>query len=98
MEKSNKLKLKIMSIIALITPKYVFAATEDPIKIISNLTDVIYNIMFGVGGIILAISALQFGIAMKSHDPSAKDNAVLGFVGGALIIGARILIQKITEG
>jgi len=98
MKRNNKLGLKIIPLITLITPKYVFAATEDPIKIINNLTDIIYTIMVGVGSIILAISALQFGIAMKSHDPSAKDNAVLGFVGGALIIGARILIAKITEG
>lgn len=49
----------------------------------------------GVGTMILAFGALQFGLAIKSQDSSQRANGILTMVGGIIIVGTRVLLNKI---
>ena len=40
---------------------------------------------------------VQFGLAMKSHDPSQKANSVFTIVGGLIIAGAETILNLIMK-
>ena len=70
-------------------------AETDPLNAINNLSNFIFDILTGVGTMILAFGALQFGLAIKSQDPSQRANGILTMVGGIIIVGTRVLLNKI---
>ena len=94
----NKLNYKlfyggVLGIMYASIPK-VYADT-DPLKAIYNLSNFIFDMLTGVGTMILASGALQFGLAIKSQDPSQRANGILTMVGGIIIVGTRVLLNKI---
>lgn len=93
-----KNQLQIVSIILTITlmATNVYAATDDPIGVVNNLSNFIFSILKGVGLIILGFSVLQFGLAIKAHDPSQRDNSVLGIFGGIIIYFSKEILNIIT--
>ena len=70
-------------------------AETDPFNAINNLSNFIFDMLTGVGTMILAFGALQFGLAIKSQDPSQRANGILTMVGGIIIVGTRVLLNKI---
>ena len=70
-------------------------AETDPLNAINNLSNFIFDMLTGVGTMILAFGALQFGLAIKSQDPSQRTNGILTMVGGIIIVGTRVLLNKI---
>ena len=91
--KSKLVYSEILELMYASIPK-VYAET-DPLNAINNLSNFIFDMLTGVGTMILAFGALQFGLAIKSQDPSQRANGILTMVGGIIIVGTRVLLNKI---
>ena len=91
--KSKLVYSEILGLMYASIPK-VYAET-DPLNAINNLSNFIFDMLTGVGTMILAFGALQFGLAIKSQDPSQRANGILTMVGGIIIVGTRVLLKKI---
>ena len=83
-----------MVLITMATPVY---AAEDPLSVINNLSTFIFGIIRAVGLIITGMGILQFGMAIKSHDPSQRDNGLISIAGGILIVFAKEILNFITK-
>jgi len=75
-----------------------FAATDDPIKVVSNLSDFIFGLIRAIGLILLAFGIVQVGLSLKSHDPSQRANGFLTLAGGVIITFAKEILNLITGG
>lgn len=108
MKKNNKLEEKLKkfrkvntilicfaTFLSITTPT-VYAAT-DPLSVINNLSNFIFDIITAVGGIMVVFGLVQFGLAMKSHDPAQKANSVFTVVGGLIIAGAETILNIIMK-
>lgn len=49
-------------------------ATEDPLQVIGNLKNFMFQIIQAIGVILLLWGIVQVGMAIKSHDPSQRAN------------------------
>lgn len=58
-----------------------FAATNDPLTVIDNLSTFIFGLIRAVGIILLGWGIVQIGISLKSHDPSQRANGFLTLAG-----------------
>ena len=47
-----------------------FAAGDDPIQVVNNLSDFIFGLIRAIGLILLGFGIVQIGLSLKSHDPS----------------------------
>lgn len=72
-------------------------AQEDPIQIINNLSDLIFQIITTIGGIVLGMGVFQFGMSWKSHDPSQRTNGLLGILGGIIMVSSKFIVNRITK-
>lgn len=105
--KNQKSKLKLIkriSIIAFIIlalmigqVSNVFAA-DDPLSVISNLSNFIFGLIRAVGMIILGFGVVQIGMSLKSHDPSQRANGIMTLAGGVVITFAKEILNLITGG
>lgn len=75
-----------------------FAATDDPLKVINNLSDFIFGVIRAVGMILLGFGIVQIGLSLKSHDPSQRANGFLTLTGGVIITFAKEILTLITGG
>ena len=57
-------------------------ATDDPLTVVSNLSDFIFSLIRAIGLILLGFGSLQIGLALKSHDASQRANGMLALAGG----------------
>lgn len=78
---------------ALTTP--VFAAGGDPLSIVTNLSDFIFNIIKALGVIILGWGIVQVGMSIQSHDASQRTQGFLCLFGGLLITFAKEILTAI---
>ncbi len=100
---NNKIKkLKILTILsyiilAITTPvvNAVEATGGDPLSAINNLSNFIFEIVQAVGVIMVLFGVVQFGLALKSHDPSQRANSVFTIVGGLIIAFAKTILTTI---
>ena len=74
----------------------VFAAEDDPIEVVNNLSDFMFGLVRAVGMIILGFAVVQIGLSLKSHDPSQRANGFLTLAGGVVITFAKEIITLIT--
>lgn len=96
--KRNKLYFTIYTCLVICSNMVVTVyAEEDPVTIINNLSDMIFQLITAVGGIILGMGVVQFGMSWKSHDPSQRANGLLGILGGIIIISAKYIMNRITK-
>lgn len=51
-----------------------FAAGNDPLAVINNLSDFIFGVIRAVGLILLGWGIVQIGLSFQSHDPSQRSN------------------------
>jgi hypothetical protein len=75
-----------------------FAGENDPIQVVSNLSDFIFGLIRAIGLILLAFGIVQVGLSLKSHDPSQRANGFLTLAGGIIITFAKEILNLITGG
>lgn len=71
-------------------------AADDPIAVVSNLSDFIFGLIRAVGLILLGFGIVQVGLSLKSHDPSQRANGFLTLAGGIIITFAKEILGIIT--
>ena len=75
-----------------------FAAEDDPITVVNNLSDFMFGLVRAVGMIMLGFAVVQIGLSLKSHDPSQRANGFLTLAGGVVITFAKEILTLITGG
>lgn len=102
MKMSKKMRLLLSAFCALVLVLSIsvtaFAADDDPIKVVSNLSDFIFGLIRAIGLILLAFGIVQVGLSLKSHDPSQRANGFLTLAGGVIITFAKEILNLITGG
>jgi len=88
------LKIANVATVLLMVSTPVYAA-EDPLAIINNLSTFIFGVIRAIGLIITGMGILQFGLAIKSHDPSQRDNGLISIAGGILIVFSKTILDYI---
>lgn len=88
------LKVVNVGVVLLIISTPVYAA-EDPLSVINNLSTFIFGVIRAIGMIITGMGILQFGLAIKSHDPSQRDNGLISIAGGILIVFSKTILDYI---
>lgn len=71
-------------------------ASNDPIRVINNLSDFIFGVIRAIGLIMLGFGIVQIGLSLKSHDPSQRANGFLTLAGGVIITFAKEILNLIT--
>ena len=74
----------------------VSAATDDPLTVVTNLSDFIFGLIRAVGLILLGWGIVQVGLSLQSHDPSQRSNGFLTLAGGIIITFAKEILNLIT--
>ena len=72
-----------------------FAANDDPLTVVNNLSDFIFGLIRAIGLIMLGFGIVQVGLSLKSHDPSQRANGFLTFFGGVIIAFAKDILDMI---
>jgi hypothetical protein len=75
-----------------------YAAGDDPLKVVNNLSEFIFGIIRAIGLILLGFGIVQIGLSLKSHDPSQRANGFLTLAGGVIITFAKEILSLITGG
>ena len=70
-------------------------AADDPLTIVSNLSDFIFSCIKAVGVIILGWGIVQVGMSVQSHDASQRSQGFLCLLGGLLIAFAKEILSAI---
>ena len=101
----NNLKLKriieigtkviIIAFVLLVGNNTVFATTSEPLQVINNLKDFMFQIISSIGVILLLWGIVQVGMAIKSHDPSQRANGFMTLAGGIIIAFAKQILELI---
>lgn len=73
-------------------------AADDPLQIVSNLSEFIFSLIRAIGLILLGFGILQLGLSLKSHDPSQRANGMLTIAGGIVITFTKEILALITGG
>ena len=73
-------------------------AADDPIAVVSNLSEFIFGLIRAIGLILLGFGIVQIGLSLKSHDPSQRANGFLTLAGGVIITFAKEILSLITGG
>ena len=91
------LAVSVMAVI-LLTATTAFAAENDPLQVVNNLSDFIFGMIRAIGVILVGFGIVQIGMSLKSHDPSQRANGFLTFFGGVVIMFAKEILTLITGG
>ena len=73
-----------------------FAEGEDPLNVVSNLSDFIFGLIRAIGLILLGWGIVQVGLSFQSHDPSQRSNGFLTLAGGIVITFTKEILNLIT--
>ena len=98
LKKIRKLTIFICSkTLFVITTPIVYAVEEsdNPLTIVNNLSDFIFQIVQAVGVIMVLFGLVQFGLALKSHDPSQRASSLFTILGGIVIACAKTILKTI---
>ena len=82
-------------LVAVMTVCPAFAA-DDPLAVVTNLSDFIFSLIRAIGLILLGFGVLQLGLSLKSHDPSQRANGMLTIAGGIVITFTKEILTLIT--
>ena len=85
----------IALIICLVCLPMTAFATDDPLQVVSNLSDFIFGLVRAIGLILLGFGIVQIGLSLKSHDPSQRANGFLTLAGGVIITFAKEILNLI---
>ena len=97
LEKFRKISIFIVCLLTIIkiTTPVVYATEDDPLAVINNLTNFIFEIVQAVGVIMVLFGIVQFGMALKSHDPSQRATSLFTIVGGLIIAFSKVILNSI---
>ena len=70
-------------------------AADDPLTIVSNLSDFIFSCIRAIGVIILGWGVVQVGLSIQGHDASQRSQGFLCLFGGMLIAFAKEILTAI---
>ena len=70
-------------------------AADDPLTIVSNLSDFIFSCIRAIGVIILGWGVVQVGLSTQGHDASQRSQGFLCLFGGMLIAFAKEILTAI---
>ena len=73
-------------------------AADDPLTVVSTLSEFIFSLIRAIGLILLGFGILQIGLALKSHDASQRANGMLTVAGGIVITFTKEILNLITGG
>ena len=79
-----------------LTAATAYAAGDDPLAIVNNLSDFVFSIIKAVGIIILGWGVVQVGMSFQSHDPSQRSNGFLTLAGGIVITFTKEILDLIV--
>ena len=96
MKKSNIIKKIYLGLVILFNFTPVVFAEDDPIAVVNNLSEFIFTLTKGIGGIILAYGTFQFGVSWTSHDSSQRINGLLYMIGGIIIMCTKEILNFIA--
>lgn len=88
-------KVVIIAFVLLVGNNTVFGATNEPLQVINNLKDFMFQIISSIGVILLLWGIVQVGMAIKSHDPSQRANGFMTLAGGVIIAFAKQILELI---
>ena len=91
---SIEMKIFTVGAVLLVGNNTVFA-TDDPLAVINNLKNFMYQIIGAIGAILLLWGIVQVGMAIKSHDPSQRANGFMTLAGGVIIAFAKQILELI---
>lgn len=77
---------------------YVSAEGTDTTSVtapLDRLTDILFDLVTGVGVIALIFGFIQLALAFKGHDGQQKLSAAIAIVGGILLISIRTVVSVI---
>lgn len=74
-----------------------FAAGEDPLTAINNLSTFVFSAIKAIGVILLGWGVVQIGLSLQSHDPSQRSTGFLTFFGGLVIAFAKEILDLILK-
>ena len=80
---------------AICTPA--FAAGDDPLTAINNLSTFVFSAIKAIGVILLGWGVVQIGLSLQSHDPSQRSTGLLTFFGGLVIAFAKEILDLILK-
>lgn len=92
---SISMKVIIITFVLLMIKNISFGATNDPLAVINNLKNFMYQIIGAIGVILLLWGIVQIGMAIKSHDPSQRANGFMTLAGGVIIAFAKQILELI---
>ena len=87
------LTLAIMMCVAV--PALAAQEESDPLTIISNLDDIIFGVIKGIGIGFAAFGFFQIGTSIPSHDAGQRAIGIASLVGALLMIFAKQLLKSI---
>ena len=85
--------LSCFMLVAVMTVCPAFAA-DDPLAVVTNLSDFIFSLIRAIGLILLGFGILQIGLSLKSHDPSQRANGMLTVAGGIVITFTKEILTR----
>lgn len=74
----------------------VFAAGDDPLTVVGNLSTFIFGLIRAVGMILLGWGIVQVGLSLQSHDASQRSQGFLTLAGGIVITFAKEILDLIV--
>ena len=83
----------VLTLILFVVPAF---AADDPLTVVSNLSDFIFSLIRAIGLILLGYGILQVGLSFQSHDPSQRSNGILTIAGGIIIVFTKEILNLIT--
>lgn len=93
--KVKGIKVGITTLALALVSNTVFGATDDPLAVINNLKEFMFQIISAIGIILLLWGVVQIGMAIKSHDPSQRANGFMTLAGGVIIAFSRQILELI---
>ena len=85
--------LSCFVLVAVMTVCPAFAA-DDPLAVVTNLSDFIFSLIRAIGLILLGFGVLELGLSLKS--PSQRANGMLTIAGGIVITFTKEILTLIT--
>ena len=97
LKKSKKTLTFAISCFLILRVKTVYAADEDPLSVVNNLSNFIFDIVQAVGVLMVLFGIVQFGLALKSHDPSQRASSIFTILGGIIIACSKVILNTIMK-
>ena len=81
--------------VALMLTMPAFAAGDGVTDILTNLVNLLFDIMRLLGVITLIFGIVQLGMSFASHDPSQRITAAICIAGGLLLVFVKTVLTAI---